>query len=341
MFKSNNFVTGFEIETIADCDFSLIPSYSNEDILQRTYGKAPAKMARLLENQIGVSSRHQVSKDQNALDLGESALERLLEKAPEILEEAEFLIWAGISNPLPTVCTSAYIAGKYGFKNVSCWDVKSGCSSALLSVIQVIPWFEKGTKKGVIVSAESLSKFSSPEVVQVNALIGDGASAAVITQSNDWKIRGVLHGSDPKYLASFYVPGKYPVDVENYNQEEYYFQFSAEKSDAMDKSDEYWHSSLGDILELSDVRGSEVTHYIAHQANGHKIRETALSYGIPEEALLENFKNYGNIGAPSLFLNQLNQMVEKGKEFQKGDIVVYHAVGGGLSWASICLEKLS
>jgi 3-oxoacyl-[acyl-carrier-protein] synthase III len=206
------------------------------------------------------------------------------------------------------------------------------------ALVQALDWFEHGSKKGVIVCSETFSKFTRPETLQMAASIGDGAVAMQVSRSDAWKVRGVVHGTDPAYMKNMYVPGKYPVRIDAYNPLDYVFHFE-DKPDTLKKMAEYWVGSLQDLLKTSGVVGSAVSHYFAHQVDGSKNPEIARACGIEDPAIARNFAGYGNMGCPTIFLNYERWKAAGPKPFKTGDIQVFHAVGGGLSWAGICLER--
>ena len=336
--KTKNYHTGVEIKDVSVCDFDLMIPVSNSDILKKGRGKVDPKLEMFLSKKMGIETRYHCPPELNAFDLASNALDKLIKKNPGILEDAEFLIFAGISNPLPTVCTSSLLAGDKGFKNTSCWDLKSGCSSGVLALIQALDWINLGVKKGVIICAESMTKFANPEALQMSASTGDGATAMIVQSSDDWKVLGAVHGTDSRYMRSMYVPGTYPVKP-NFNPQDYVFTFE-EKGDTLEMMAHYWKKSLDDLLTLSDTEGHEVSDYIAHQVDGTKNRKFAQICGIPDESIALNFRDFGNMGCPTVFINYHQWQQKRQDAFKIGDKMILHAVGGGLSWAGLCLEKV-
>lgn len=322
---------------MASCHFEGMHKISNEELLSTGGRNVDQRLLAFIEKKMGVKDRYHSAKDVNSLDLAREALGDLLKKDPSLKTEAEFFIFAGISNPLPSVCMSAFLSAEFGLENVSCWDIKSGCSSGVLAFIQSLDWFSTGTKKGIIVCSETLSKFANPEFLQMSLSTGDGAVAFSVERSLDWKVMGVVHGTDARSFKSLYVPGTYPVDMDNYDRKDYFFKVD-EKSDALEKLEYYWNNSLQDLIEVSGINPESVKHYIAHQVDASKNRTCAKNAGIPPEATAVNIHQYGNMGCPTVFLNY-QQWVD-GKTFQKDDILILHAVGGGISWAGVALQKL-
>ncbi|HVL00865.1 MAG TPA: 3-oxoacyl-[acyl-carrier-protein] synthase III C-terminal domain-containing protein [Dongiaceae bacterium] len=337
MLKAREYRTGIEITDVATCDFNALDQVDNAALFDRL-GKSDApRLVRFVEQSMGIRQRYFCQPQQNSLDLARSALTRLLERNPALLEEAEFFILAGISNPMPVTTASALLAGEFGFTNVSCWDIKSGCSTGVLAFIQALQWLESGARCGVIICTETLSKFANPDVLQMSAAIGDGAAAVAVRASQQWRVRGVVHGTDPSLIRTMMVKGEFPVQLDQYDPAQYYFSFE-QKPEGIEAIGRYWVKSLQDLLTVSDVNADQVRHYIAHQVDASKNSAVASACHIPDTAVARNFADFGNMGCPTVFVNYHQWINRPDHAFKPGDCLVLHAVGGGVSWAGICLE---
>lgn len=327
---------GFVIQNLEICDFESMQRISNQDIIGMSRSGENKRILQFISKKMKIESRYWVHENQDALDLSRQALQRLIAKDKSLLEEAEFFILAGISNPMPTVCTSALLAGEFGFKQASCWDIKSGCSTGVLALIQAQSWFQKGAKRGVILCAETFSKFTNKDILQMAFSVGDGACALDLKVDDNVEILGSVHGTDSRFLKTMYVPGKFPVP-KNANELDYTFHFS-DKADTLQVLESYWKTSLEDILTISGIKGEAVDHYIAHQIDGSKNLALAQSQGIKEESTALNFTQYGNMGCPTIFINQYFWQ-KSGHKWSPGETLVFHAVGGGFSWAAYAMRK--
>lgn len=339
MLKTGSFRSGIEITHIATCDFDALERVGNAELLARRGKGEGGKLARFIEQEMGIEQRHFCPPEQNALHLARSALERLVAMNPAIVDEAEFFILGGISSPMPVTTTSALLAGEFGFRNVSCWDIKSGCSTGVLALIQAQQWIESGARTGVIVCTETLSKFSNPEILQMSAAIGDGAVALQVSASEQWKVRGIVHGTDPSLVRSMIVKGEFPVRIDDYDPSQYYFSFE-QKPEGIAAIGRYWVQSLQSLLESASVTAPQVRHYVAHQVDAAKNAAIAAACGIADDAVARNFSRFGNMGCPTVFINYHQWINRPQHAFNAGDCLVFHAVGGGVSWAGVCLERL-
>lgn len=339
MLKNNHYRQGIDIRHIATCDFAALECVSNAELFARLGIAGQPRLTRFIEQGMGIRQRFVCPPQLNALDLARSAVQRLLTQNPALVDEAEFFILGGISNPLPVATTSALLAGEFGFRNVSCWDIKSGCSTGVLALIQALQWIESGARTGVIICSETLSKFTNPEVLQMSAAIGDGAVALQVSASDQWKVRGLVHGTDPSLVRMMQVKGEFPVNIAQYDPARYYFSFE-QKPEGLEAIGRYWVQSLQDLLTTSTVTPEQVKHYVAHQVDASKNVAIARQCGIVDDAVARNFADYGNMGCPTVFINLHQWLLQPQHQFARGDCLVLHAVGGGVSWAGMCLERV-
>lgn len=338
MLKHAQYNKGIEITDIATCDFSQLEQTSNAELFSRLGKTEQPKRVRFVEQSMGIQQRYFCPNDKNALDLARSAISRLLQRNPELLDDAEFFILAGISSPMPVTTTSALLAGEFGFNNVSCWDIKSGCSTGVLALIQALQWLESGAKTGVIVCSETLSKFTNPEVLQMSAAIGDGAVALKVSASDQWRVKGVIHGTDPSLVRTMMVKGEFPIDINQYDPAQYLFSFE-QKPEGLEAIGRYWVQSLHDLLSVSGINPAQIKHYIAHQVDASKNAAIASQCDINPAAVARNFALYGNMGSPTVFINYHQWVNRPQHRFNAGDCLIFHAVGGGVSWAGLCLQR--
>jgi len=339
MLINQNAQSAFSIKDVTTCDFSQLDKLDNEQVLAHIGNKGGDKIHQFIDTNIGIKERYWCKEGQNSLDLARSALQQLIHNNPEIVEQADFLIYAGISNPYPVTTLSTLLADEFGFKNTSCWDIKSGCSTALFALLQGVSMLSMGSTSGIIVSAENLSRFSNPKILQMSIAIGDGAAAMYINTEPEWKIKSSVHGTNAQYSGLMRVNCEFPTKPKNEDQSIYY-EFS-NKPEGIEKLQHHWLSSLKQTLELANLSGPDISHYIAHQVDATKNRLIAEANNINEAAMAFNFELFGNMGSPTLFINYENRVKQQGITFSKGEHLLFHVVGGGISWAGLCLEYMA
>lgn len=330
--------TGLEIAAVATCDFAAMEAFDNARLLRDFVGREPnEKLIKIIREGMGAEQRYHCGADQNAIDLARQAIANLLAAHPELREAVDFVIFAGISSPRPVTTVSALLANEFGLGKASCWDIKSGCSTGCLALMQAHAFLGHGARGGLVVCAETLSKFTDPGVLQMAASIGDGAAAAYVRRSERWRLRALVHGTDPTYSQAMAVKGTFPIDPDTYDAADYRFTFE-DKPAGIKALGHHWVQSLADVLEAAGAPADSVTDYVAHQVDANKNAAVARACGIPDGAVARSFASHGNMGCPTVFVNYAKWLAARPGPIGPGDRVVFHAVGGGLSWAALLID---
>ncbi|GLI38846.1 hypothetical protein GHYDROH2_23470 [Geobacter hydrogenophilus] len=89
-------------------------------------------------------------------------------------------------------------------------------------------------------------------------------------------------------------------------------------------------------LEKNGLTPSDISIFIPHQANRRIIDAIGKRLGLSNDKVYVNLDRYGNTSAASipLALDEAN----RGGRINEGDIVLFDAFGGGLTWASVLLR---
>jgi len=164
-------------------------------------------------------------------------------------------------------------------------------------------------------------------------LLADGAGAAVLEATEE--DRGVLSsylggwGGQPELL---YVPAggfkNPPYRVKN--QKDFLMKMNGREiyKWAVTKMEE----SARKALERAGLSVEDVSLVIPHQANIRIIRTVAERLGVPWEKVFVNIDKYGNTSGATIPI-ALHEAVVQGR-IKENDIVVFTALGGGLTWGA-------
>jgi len=87
-----------------------------------------------------------------------------------------------------------------------------------------------------------------------------------------------------------------------------------------------------DTLATSGLTVGDVKLVVPHQVNMRILVAAAERLGLPLEKMYCNIERYGNTSAASVPI-ALDEAVRTGA-VERGDVLVFVAFGGGLSWAS-------
>ena len=86
-------------------------------------------------------------------------------------------------------------------------------------------------------------------------------------------------------------------------------------------------------LAKARLSKADVTLLIPHQANKRIIDAAAKYLDVPDDKVVSNIAEYGNTSAASIPI-ALSESVASGR-LKAGDVIVFVAFGGGLSWGAV------
>ena len=95
-------------------------------------------------------------------------------------------------------------------------------------------------------------------------------------------------------------------------------------------------STCKEVLEDSKIDPSEISLLIPHQANMRIIKAVGKKLKLRDDQVYVNIEKYGNTSAGSIPL-ALDEAVRSGR-IKEGDIILFVAFGGGLTWASTLIK---
>jgi 3-oxoacyl-[acyl-carrier-protein] synthase-3 len=95
-------------------------------------------------------------------------------------------------------------------------------------------------------------------------------------------------------------------------------------------------SSARAALEANGLSPADVTWVIGHQANLRILEGVSERVGIGMDRFFLNVDRYGNTSSASV-PTALDEAIEQNK-LREGDLLVFTALGGGLTWASAAVR---
>ena len=95
-------------------------------------------------------------------------------------------------------------------------------------------------------------------------------------------------------------------------------------------------SIVDETLEANNMKKSDVTWLVPHQANIRIITATAKKLGLSMDHVVVTIDRHGNTSAASIPL-AFDEAVRDGR-IKRGDIVLMEAFGGGFTWGSVLLN---
>jgi 3-oxoacyl-[acyl-carrier-protein] synthase III len=283
----------------------------------------------------GMKRRHWASEGEGTSDLAFAAAGAALVHAGMRAQEIDCLIVATVTPDYYFPATACLVANRLGIAEKPAFDIGIACSGFIYGLTVASGLIRSGVYRRVmLIGAETLSKILDKNDRSTAILFGDGAGAVILERSEENSFLASDLGADGSRPELLYAQGsgsRYPMDHAALDAKVHLIHMQGRETFklAVTKMVE----STGAVLAKANVAKSEVTYLIPHQANKRIIDAMARYLDLPEEKVVVNIDEYGNTSAASIPM-ALSETVRAGM-VKPGDLIVFVAFGGGLSWGAI------
>lgn len=283
----------------------------------------------------GIKERRYASGDETATSLAATAVRRALAQAGMSVEQIDGIILATIIPDQPVPAMASALALHLGIPKALAFDLNAACSGWLYALEVGRSFIRGGTAHNIIVvTAELLSRITNPKDHETAFLFGDGAGAAILTDSPGGHRlhRMALSGDATQFAAiqrrgggatrPFLAPG-------GADQADFYLQMNGAlvfKSAVVGFADQ-----IEATLKRHNLAPEDIAWVVPHQANERILRAVSKRIGIPFEKVVMTISRYGNTSGASVSM-ALGWAAQEGI-FQPGDRIIFCSVGAGLTFA--------
>ena len=303
-------------------EISKMVDTSDEWIMQRV----GIKERRILKGEVLGSS-----------DIGEMAVNGLLEKTGTSPEEIELLICATVTPDMMFPATANIISDKVGIKNAFSFDINAACSGFLFALQTGASYIETGRyKKVIVVGTDKMSSITDYTDRTTCPLFGDASGAVLLEPTTeefgimDYIFR--TDGSGRKFLHQKAGGSVRPASHDTVDAKEHYIY--QEGQSVFKFAVSHMADIAAEIMEKNNLKSEDISWLVPHQANLRIIDATGRRMGLPPEKVMINIQKYGNTTTATIPLC----IWEYEKKLKKGDIMILAAFGGGFTWGSIYLK---
>ncbi len=286
----------------------------------------------------GIKERRISKPDQAASDLACEAAKRALKKAQLKVEKIELILVATVSGDMPLPSTACLLQKKLGAVNAAAMDINAACSGFIYGLSVADAFIKSGKyKKILVVGAEALSKFTDWQDRTTCVLLGDGAGAAVLAPDHGRGILSVDIYSDGRLWDLLHIPAggsAMPASKETIEKRLHYVKMKG--NETFKVAVRTLENLVIETLKKNNLKPSQLSLLIPHQANLRIIKATAERLGLPMERVIINLTRYGNTSAASIPV-ALDEAIDEGR-IKDGDYIMLEAFGGGLTWGSALIK---
>lgn len=307
---------------LTNADFARMVDTSDEWIVQRT----------------GIRERRicNPAKGESATPLCTLALQRALADARMDAKELDLLIIGTVTGEMMCPSTACRVAANVGAIGAAAFDVTAACCGFVYSLNIGHDLIRAGSFRNVaVMGCDVMSEAMDYTNRNVCVLFGDAAGAAILRATDDVS-RGVIASgmhADGSGWRELYIPRRArdvpsgedvanlkPDKLQMNGREVYKFAVGT------------FPKLIEQTLAKAGITADDVDMFVCHQSNARMLEAARERFGIPSEKLYINIDRFGNCSSGSVPVC-LDELRKAGK-CKDGDLVMFVAFGGGLTWAS-------
>lgn len=297
-----------------------------------------------IDEKTGVAVRHIAAPGECSSDLAVSAAEKLFASKVCERSEIDFLLFCTQSPDYLLPTTACLIQDRLGLKtSVGALDFNLGCSGFVYGLALAKGLIETGQAgSALLLTAETYSKFMSPDDRSVRTIFGDAGAATLLRGVDDIgteQLGPFLFGTDGSGAENLIVKSgglRWPVD----------------QSSSVDQSEQHCLFMNGpeifaftlrtvpgvvrQLLAKAHCEKEEVDLYVFHQANRYMLESLRKATGIKPDAFVNEMSQTGNTVSSTIPI-ALKQMEQTGR-LRYGMRVMLVGFGVGYSWSGCVLR---
>ena len=287
----------------------------------------------------GIRERRIAGPGETTASLGTAAGRRAIEAAGIEPKDVDLVLCATITPEMVFPSTACFIGAELGIPGAAAFDMSAACSGFIYGITTGANFIKAGQYRNVLViGAETISRITNYKDRASCILFGDGAGAVLLQRDNDPKrglIYSTLHADGTGGDVMKCTPGsRFPVCETMIAEGGHFMQIKGREvyKFAVTKFEEL----IREAMRACELTPDQVKLIVPHQVNQRIIDSAVEKLGLPKEKAFVNIDHYGNTSAASIPI-ALDEAWRAGK-LSQGDVVVFVAFGGGLTWANAVVK---
>lgn len=291
-----------------------------------------------IRSRTGIETRH-LAERETTTEMAVEAAKRALASAHMDAEELDLIIAATITPDRLLPNLACEVQSALGACRAVAFDVSAACSGFLYAMDIARHYLEAGgSRRALVIGAETLSRIMDWSDRSTCVLFGDGAGAAVLEADEAEEQAGILSTvlgtdgaggmvlrCDNRRNHNPYVKGDTALSYVSMNGQEVY-KFAVRTVPKV----------IAGAVEAAGLSMDEIDFFLLHQANLRIIEAVAKRLHQPMEKFPTNLQKYGNISSASvpILLDNVNNHGMIGE----GSKIVLAGFGAGLTWGAAVLR---
>ena len=288
-----------------------------------------------IKERTGIETRYFTPNETGSSDLGyEAALDCLKNTNTDISEIDLILVATSTPDHNAFPSTACLIQEKLGCNNTPAFDISAACSGFCYALTTAEGFLATQKHKNILViGVDCLSKISNMEDRGTCILFGDGAAAALVTNTAD-KNEGVIfstikaNGSLANILQIPKGGSKFPFNETIAKEKSHFIEMDG--SAVFKQAIKIVVSEIKQSLASINLSPDNIDYLVCHQANQRILDKICDNLKLPKQKCITNIQTFGNTSAASIPLAMSE--FHKNHGFKKGDIIVLAGFGAGFTW---------
>jgi len=265
----------------------------------------------------GIRERHIAAKDETTSDMATRAGRAALDAAGVAPSDVDLILVATATPDRSFPSTACLVQYQLKARRAAAMDISAACSGFLYALSVGVQYIQNKVYQNVLViGAEKMSRIVDWTDRQTSILFGDGAGALLLSASKQKGVLSTHLHSDGSLWELLYVSDHIKMK-------------GGETFKAAVKAME---QVAREALTHNGMDISDVDFLIPHQANVRIIKTVAERIGFEMTKAIMNIAGCGNTSAASIPV-ALDEAVRDGR-ITKGNLLLFLAFGGGLTWGS-------
>ncbi|MEE9595588.1 MAG: beta-ketoacyl-ACP synthase III [Acidiferrobacterales bacterium] len=283
----------------------------------------------------GVRERRIAADGEHTVDLAEHATRRAIETAGIDVRDIDLIVVATTTPDQVFPSTACLLQKRLGIHGCPAFDVQAVCTGFIYALDVADKFVRTNSAECVlVVGAETFSRIIDWSDRNTCVLFGDGAGAVLLKAADEPGIISSHLHADGQYTELLEVPAGVSKSYDKViNGEAYVTMGGAEVFKVAVKR---LGSIVDETLEANNMKKSDVTWLVPHQANIRIITATAKKLGLSMDHVVVTIDRHGNTSAASIPL-AFDEAVRDGR-IKRDDTVLMEAFGGGFTWGAVLLN---
>lgn len=276
-----------------------------------------------IEEKLGIIERRFATTETTA-DMAYYATLKALESSNTNKEDLDLIIVVTSSPDQISPSTASVLHNKLNIvRDVPSFDINAVCAGFVYAMSFASIFISNGIyEKILIVASEQYSKHT--ELTDRNCVFfGDGAGAVVLGKSeNGWLVSHIASNGKETGMTGFRMPLDTP--------------FKQKGREVWGQAVRVLPESMKEVLKETGYTADDIKMLFPHQPSINILKLVGADIGLPIEKVKTIMHKYGNIASASIPIALDDSMKEN--EIEKGDKLLFTAVGAGWAWGSMILN---